>query len=118
MLVIFRNGRPLGVAVSNLEVGPGIVYFPAVSLAHGEKLTTNFGAAPFRYPQNGFEPLECPSIADLYCAKKCFEWLLRIINLSVHWTVIYILFLSIYSIFAVKLKIFSFCNEKEGIFSQ
>ena len=47
---LFRNGKNLGKAFSNINLGPGYAYFPAVSLAASENLRANFGATPLRYP--------------------------------------------------------------------
>ena len=40
----------MGKAFSNINLGPGYAYFPAVSLASSENLRANFGATPLRYP--------------------------------------------------------------------
>lgn len=54
----YRNGVALGEAFSNVERGPGIALFPAVSLAFDDSLTANFGGTPFRHPVDGYRPLE------------------------------------------------------------
>lgn len=46
----FRNGQSLGVAFSNIKMGPGIAYFPAISLSFKESVAFNFGSRPLRYP--------------------------------------------------------------------
>ena len=57
----YRNGKPLGVAFKNVRRHmPGIAYFPAFSLSHGERCVTNFGSMPFRYPVSGFKPIQEP----------------------------------------------------------
>ena len=48
--LFYRNGNSMGKAFSNINRGPGYVYFPAVSLAASENLRANFGATPLRYP--------------------------------------------------------------------
>lgn len=40
----------MGKAFTNINLGPGYAYFPAVSLAASENLRANFGATPLRYP--------------------------------------------------------------------
>ncbi len=50
LLLHFRNGANLGDAFSDIKLGPGMAYFPAVSLSLGENLRANFGATPLRYP--------------------------------------------------------------------
>ncbi|CAL4094240.1 unnamed protein product, partial [Meganyctiphanes norvegica] len=81
----FRNGRDLGAAFTNVKMGPGVAYFPAVSLALGENLIINFGATPFRYPQHGYCPLEAPPTTQLLRAHSSFTWLHRLINLTINW---------------------------------
>lgn len=54
----YRNGVSLGEAFSNVQRGPGLSLFPAVSLAFDDSLTANFGASPFRHPVKGYQPLQ------------------------------------------------------------
>lgn len=54
----FRNGVGLGEAFNNIERGPGLALFPAVSLAFNDSLTANFGGSPFRHPVPGYKPLQ------------------------------------------------------------
>lgn len=54
----YRNGVALGRAFENVERGPGRALFPAVSLAFNDSLSANFGSSPFRYPVNGYRPLQ------------------------------------------------------------
>lgn len=57
----FRNGVPLGVAFHGIrKVGPGSGYYPAISLSQGERCELNFGARPFKYPIQGYLPLQTP----------------------------------------------------------
>ena len=64
----YRNGVDLGVAFRNVRSAVSgdksrsslLAYFPALSLSHGERCELNFGAKPFRYPVEGFEPLHQP----------------------------------------------------------
>ncbi|XP_045119356.1 E3 ubiquitin-protein ligase RNF123-like isoform X2 [Portunus trituberculatus] len=81
----FRNGKSLGPAFTTVKTGPGLAYFPAVSLAIGESLAANFGATPFRYPQEGFAPLQAPPTQDLIRADSCVNWLGRLVHLSRNW---------------------------------
>lgn len=59
MISIFycRNGKNMGKAFSNINLGPGYAYFPAVSLAASENLRANFGATPLRYPETYAEQI-------------------------------------------------------------
>lgn len=57
-LVVFlsiRNGQSLGTAFSNIKMGPGIAYFPAISLSFKESVAFNFGSRPLRYPDKFHE---------------------------------------------------------------
>lgn len=54
----YRNGVGLGIAFTDIERGPGIALFPAVSLAFDDSLTANFGGSPFRHPVDGYQPLQ------------------------------------------------------------
>eukprot|EP01018_Ginkgo_biloba_P039209 Gb_19146 [translate_table: standard] len=57
----YRNGICLGVAfetVRKMECELG--YFPAISLSQGERCDLNFGARPFKYPVEGFLPIQEP----------------------------------------------------------
>ncbi|KAL3692194.1 hypothetical protein R1sor_005845 [Riccia sorocarpa] len=57
----YRNGLPLGVAFENVKkLEPRNGYFPAISLSQHERCELNFGAKPFKYPQNGFHPIQFP----------------------------------------------------------
>lgn len=53
-----RNGVDLGKAFTGIQTGPGKALFPAVSLATNDSVTANFGGTPFRYPVNGYQPLQ------------------------------------------------------------
>ena len=55
---IFRNGRSLGVALSCVRSGPGLAYFPSISLAYGERVRINFGATPLSFPQPTYLPVQ------------------------------------------------------------
>jgi Kip1 ubiquitination-promoting complex protein 1 len=49
-ITYYRNGKSLGVAFDNVRVhGPGLAYFPALSLSYVEVVMLNFGGLPFRY---------------------------------------------------------------------
>lgn len=40
----------LGTAFENFSRGPGMAYFPAISLSFKESVAFNFGSRPLRYP--------------------------------------------------------------------
>ena len=54
-----RNNVSLGEAFTNMRFGPGIAYFPSMSLSGGENLRVNFGSTSFRHENNNVSPV-CP----------------------------------------------------------
>ncbi|XP_040165617.1 E3 ubiquitin-protein ligase RNF123 isoform X1 [Anopheles arabiensis] len=75
----YRNGAPLGEAFKDIERGPGLALYPAVSLAFNDSLTANFGGSPFKHPVERYKPLqEAPAVA-LYQADCLLKYL---VNLS------------------------------------
>ena len=47
------------VAFSNIRnLQPGAAFFPALSISHGERSELNFGSQPFRYPVDGYQPIQ------------------------------------------------------------
>ncbi len=54
----YRNGKHLGTAFKNVRIGKSYAYYPAVSLAYQESVLANFGLTPFRFPVEGYQPLE------------------------------------------------------------
>lgn len=77
----YRNGMALGLAFENIDRGPGLTLFPAVSLAFNDSLTANFGGSPFRYPVPGYKPLQSPPHKLLYQADYLLEYLVNISRL-------------------------------------
>lgn len=69
-----RNGRPLGEAFAGIERGVGVALFPAVSLAYHESIAVNFGGTPFRYPVEGYEPLQAVPEAELHNADTLLRY--------------------------------------------
>lgn len=80
----YRNGCYLGDAFDDIRTGPGIAYFPAISLAFSEKLVANFGATPLRHPVDGYLPLQDPPSADVAKAKLCLKCLQSILTWITH----------------------------------
>ncbi|KXJ20214.1 E3 ubiquitin-protein ligase RNF123 [Exaiptasia diaphana] len=74
-----RNGKDLGVAFNNVRYGPGLAYFPAVSLSYGESCQLNFGACPFKFPMEGFKPLQDPPTAHVAKAIELMNCLERLL---------------------------------------
>lgn len=77
----YRNGAPLGVAFDGIrKMGPGIGYYPALSLSEGESCELNFGSRPLKYPVGGFQPIQAPpscGTASLYLL-QCLSRLLEV----------------------------------------
>ena len=104
-----RNGRHLGIAFSDIKIGrddtdKAIAYFPTISLALEENMIVNFGATPFQYPQEGFQPLCRPSIENTLISQQCLKWLEKLSALSLGWckvrtnTMFKILFIKMFNI--------------------
>ncbi|XP_078432636.1 E3 ubiquitin-protein ligase RKP isoform X2 [Wolffia australiana] len=77
----YRNGVSLGIAFHGVRCGgaKAIGYYPAISLSQGERCELNFGGRPFKYPVDGFLPLQAPpaqrsAVAHLVeCLSRVFE---------------------------------------------
>ncbi|XP_037951834.1 E3 ubiquitin-protein ligase RNF123 isoform X2 [Teleopsis dalmanni] len=61
----YRNGKSMGVAFKRIETGPGIAYFPAISLSFNQSVFGNFGNMPYVYPIEGFMPMQAKPIAHV-----------------------------------------------------
>ncbi|XP_022741612.1 E3 ubiquitin-protein ligase RKP isoform X2 [Durio zibethinus] len=76
----YRNGVSLGLAFSGIrKMGPGFGYYPAVSLSQGERCELNFGTRPFKYPIDGYLPLQAPPFFSSF-AKKLLDCLSRLLD--------------------------------------
>jgi len=76
-----RNGQSLGEAFTNVRVGQGFAYFPAVSLSVHENVRANFGSTPLHYSLPGYHPLQAPPTVDVIRSRLllgCFERLVPI----------------------------------------
>ncbi|KAK8966827.1 E3 ubiquitin-protein ligase RKP [Platanthera guangdongensis] len=80
MISFYRNGAYLGVAFDRIrKMGPGVGYYPALSLSEGESCELNFGSRPFRYPVEHFHPIQAPpscgssSLYFLQCLSRLLE---------------------------------------------
>ncbi|XP_051550361.1 E3 ubiquitin-protein ligase RNF123-like isoform X3 [Myxocyprinus asiaticus] len=77
------NGQSLGIAFSNIKMGPGVAYFPAISLSFKESVAFNFGSRPLRYPVEGYLPLQSPPSADLIKANRLLGYLKTVLATSI-----------------------------------
>ncbi|XP_043564394.1 E3 ubiquitin-protein ligase RNF123 isoform X1 [Chiloscyllium plagiosum] len=76
------NGISLGNAFQDIRLGPGIAYFPAISLSFKESVAFNFGSRPLRYPVEGYRPMQDPPEADLVKAHRLLGYLKNVISAS------------------------------------
>ncbi|TVU37762.1 hypothetical protein EJB05_11096 [Eragrostis curvula] len=81
----YRNGISLGIAfdgIRNIELKKG--YYAAISLSEGERCHLNFGSHPFRYPVDGFDPIEAPPRCRMFTSYllRCLFRLLEVQNLE------------------------------------
>ncbi|XP_036415863.1 E3 ubiquitin-protein ligase RNF123 isoform X2 [Colossoma macropomum] len=74
------NGQSLGTAFSNIKMGPGVAYFPAISLSFKESVAFNFGSRPLRYPVEGYLPLQDPPTADLIKANRLLGYMKTVLS--------------------------------------
>uniref|UniRef100_A0A8C8A1U4 Ring finger protein 123 n=1 Tax=Oryzias sinensis TaxID=183150 RepID=A0A8C8A1U4_9TELE len=68
------NGQSLGTAFTNIKMGPGIAYFPAISLSFKESVAFNFGS---------YLPLQDPPTADLTKAHKLLGFIKNVLSTSI-----------------------------------
>ncbi|KAE9601286.1 putative transcription factor C2H2 family [Lupinus albus] len=80
-ILFFRNGNSLGVAFRGIrKMDPPSGYYPAISLCHGERCQLNFGSHPFKYPIDGYFPLQAPPSKSYFVTQllQCWSRLLDI----------------------------------------
>uniref|UniRef100_A0A3Q2Y3J0 E3 ubiquitin-protein ligase RNF123 n=1 Tax=Hippocampus comes TaxID=109280 RepID=A0A3Q2Y3J0_HIPCM len=75
--IAFCNGQSLGTAFGDIKTGPGVAYFPAISLSFKESVAFNFGSRPLRYP---YLPLQDPPAADLLKAHKLLGFVKNVLS--------------------------------------
>uniref|UniRef100_A0A8C1SAA7 E3 ubiquitin-protein ligase RNF123 n=1 Tax=Cyprinus carpio TaxID=7962 RepID=A0A8C1SAA7_CYPCA len=75
------NGQSLGVAFSNIKTGPGVAYFPAISLSFKESVAFNFGSRPLRYPSHFYA--YTPPTTDLTKANRLLGYLKTVLSTSI-----------------------------------
>lgn len=78
----YRNGVSLGVAFHEIrKMGPGFGYYPAISLSQGERCELNFGSRPFKYPIEGYFPIQAPSSVTSF-ATQLLQCLSRLLDMQ------------------------------------
>lgn len=85
MISFYRNGAFLGVAFDKIrKMEPGVGYYPALSLSEGESCELNFGSRPFKYPVDGFLPIQDPPSSgfDSLYLLQCLSRLLEVQHLD------------------------------------
>ncbi|XP_050876787.1 E3 ubiquitin-protein ligase RKP isoform X2 [Lathyrus oleraceus] len=74
-IIFYRNGNSLGTAFRGIQkMGPGFGYHPAISLSEGERCELNFGARPFKYPIEGYRPLQAPPSKSYFVTRLLQCW--------------------------------------------
>ena len=63
----------MGIAFTNISIGPGFAYFPGLSLAFKEIAYCNFGTRPFTYPVEGYQPLQVSLLLLLLAGITLYE---------------------------------------------
>ncbi|KAI4330150.1 hypothetical protein MLD38_028453 [Melastoma candidum] len=77
----YRNGVSLGVAFRGIrKMGPGAGYYPAISLSQGERCELNFGSHPFKFPVEGYLPLESPPNSSIL-ASRLLQYFCRLLDI-------------------------------------
>ncbi|PON50865.1 43kDa postsynaptic protein [Trema orientale] len=80
-IMFYRNGVSLGVAFHGIrKMGRGYGYYPAISLSQGERCELNFGSRPFKYPVEGYLPLQSPPSINTF-AVQLFRCLSRLLDM-------------------------------------
>ncbi|XP_060645573.1 E3 ubiquitin-protein ligase RNF123 [Drosophila nasuta] len=81
----YRNGRSMGVAFDKIQRGPGITFFPAISLGYTQGVQANFGNRPFVYPLPGFQPIMARPILKLRRASLLLDYLINLAGIFSHY---------------------------------
>lgn len=76
-----RNGRSMGLAYRKIQMGPGIVYFPAISLQQKEGVIAMYGSTPLIYPVEGFNPIQEPPHKALTSVTYLFDCTSKLLTL-------------------------------------
>ncbi|XP_039628997.1 E3 ubiquitin-protein ligase RNF123 [Polypterus senegalus] len=79
----YLNGQCLGTAFSNIKMGPGVAYFPAISLSFKESVAFNFGSRPLRYPVQEYHPMQDPPTVDLMKAQKLLGYFKNVLSTQI-----------------------------------
>uniref|UniRef100_A0A8D9DZA1 E3 ubiquitin-protein ligase RNF123 n=1 Tax=Cacopsylla melanoneura TaxID=428564 RepID=A0A8D9DZA1_9HEMI len=78
----YRNGFSMGIAFEKIQTGPGMAYFPAISLSSMESVVANFGGSPFKYPLAGYEPIQAAPLKETIKANILLDWMANLLSLE------------------------------------
>ncbi|KAL1463499.1 hypothetical protein WDU94_015246 [Cyamophila willieti] len=78
----YRNGFSMGIAFEKIQTGPGMAYFPAISLSSMESVVANFGGSPFKYPLAGYEPIQMAPLKEFTKGNLVLDWLANLLALE------------------------------------
>ncbi|KAG2470536.1 RN123 ligase, partial [Polypterus senegalus] len=71
----YLNGQCLGTAFSNIKMGPGVAYFPAISLSFKESVAFNF--------VQEYHPMQDPPTVDLMKAQKLLGYFKNVLSTQI-----------------------------------
>ncbi|CAB1439436.1 unnamed protein product, partial [Pleuronectes platessa] len=71
------NGQSLGTAFTNIKTGPGVAYFPSISLSFKDVFVFNEHVCT--YPVDGYLPLQNPPTSDLLKAQKLLGYVKNVL---------------------------------------
>ncbi|EDV91344.1 E3 ubiquitin-protein ligase RNF123 isoform X2 [Drosophila grimshawi] len=85
IIEFYRNGRSMGIAFEKIQKGPGITFFPSISLGYTQGVQANFGNRPFVYPLVGYQPLMARPILKLRRANLLMDYLINLAGIFSHY---------------------------------
>jgi hypothetical protein len=59
-ICFYQNGKFLGEAYNDVEIGPNKAYFPGISMVKGQRVEFNFGASGLRYSYYPYQQMDIP----------------------------------------------------------
>ena len=78
----YRNGVSLGMVFHEIhKMGPGFWYYPTISLSQGERCKLSFGSRHFKYPIEGYFPIQTHSSVTSF-ATQLLQCLSRLLDMQ------------------------------------